>query len=313
MWGIIATWAMAYDGVSKGSKLLIDKHSAVDAIEETIKSVEDEPNFRSVGYGGLPNEKGIVELDSGFMDGDKLSVGAVGGITGFKNPISIAIKLSEESYNNFLVGSGAEEYARLNGFEVKNMSTERSLEIWREKKKRFSEENIRAYDGHDTVGVITLDTYGKMCAGTSTSGLFMKRKGRVGDSPLCGGGFYVDSEVGGAAATGVGEDIMKGCLSYEVVRLMSEGLNPQEAAERAVAEFSEKLKRKANLSRDISVVCMNNKGEWGIGTNIDELSFVIAKEGMNPKVYIAKQQKGRIEFVEATNEWIDEYMKKEIK
>ncbi|WP_132995378.1 N(4)-(beta-N-acetylglucosaminyl)-L-asparaginase [Sporanaerobacter acetigenes] len=313
MWGIIATWAMAYDGVSKGSKLLIDKHSAVDAIEETIKSVEDEPNFRSVGYGGLPNEKGIVELDSGFMDGDKLSVGAVGGITGFKNPISIAIKLSEESYNNFLVGSGAEEYARLNGFEVKNMSTERSLEIWREKKKRFSEENIRAYDGHDTVGVITLDTYGKMCAGTSTSGLFMKRKGRVGDSPLCGGGFYVDSEVGGAAATGVGEDIMKGCLSYEVVRLMSEGLNPQEAAERAVAEFSEKLKRKANLSRDISVVCMNNKGEWGIGTNIDEFSFVIAKEGMNPKVYIAKQQKGRIEFVEATNEWIDEYMKKEIK
>lgn len=312
MWGIIATWAMAYDGVLKGSKLLIDKHSAVDAIEETIKSVEDEPNFRSVGYGGLPNEKGIVELDSGFMDGDKLSVGAVGGITGFKNPISIAIKLSEESYNNFLVGSGAEEYARLNGFEVKNMSTERSLEIWREKKKRFSEENIRAYDGHDTVGVITLDTYGKMCAGTSTSGLFMKRKGRVGDSPLCGGGFYVDSEVGGAAATGVGEDIMKGCLSYEVVRLMSEGLNPQ-AAERAVAEFSEKLKRKANLSRDISVVCMNNKGEWGIGTNIDELSFVIAKEGMNPKVYIAKQQKGRIEFVEATNEWIDEYMKKEIK
>lgn len=313
MWGIIATWAMAYDGVSKGSKLLVDKHSAVDAIEETIKSVEDEPSFRSVGYGGLPNEKGIVELDSGFMDGDKLSVGAVGGITGFKNPISIAIKLSEESYNNFLVGSGAEEYARLNGFEEKDMSTERSLEIWREKKKRFSEENIKAYDGHDTVGVVTLDTYGKMCVGTSTSGLFMKREGRIGDSPLCGGGFYVDSEVGGAAATGVGEDIMKGCLSYEVVRLMREGLNPQEAAERAVAEFSEKLKRKANLSRDISVVCMNNKGEWGIGTNIDEFSFVVAKEGMDIKAYIVKRQKERIEFVEATNKWIDKYMKKEIK
>ena len=313
MWGIIATWAMAYDGVSKGSKLLVDKHSAVDAIEETIKSVEDEPSFRSVGYGGLTNEKGIVELDSGFMDGDKLSVGAVGGITGFKNPISIAIKLSEESYNNFLVGSGAEEYARLNGFEEKDMSTERSLEIWREKKKRFSEENIKAYDGHDTVGVVTLDTYGKMCVGTSTSGLFMKREGRIGDSPLCGGGFYVDSEVGGAAATGVGEDIMKGCLSYEVVRLMKEGLNPQEAAERAVAEFSEKLKRKANLSRDISVVCMNNKGEWGIGTNIDEFSFVVAKEGMDIKAYIVKRQKERIEFVEATNKWIDKYMKKEIK
>lgn len=313
MWGIIATWAMAYDGVLKGSKLLTNKNSSVKAIEETIKSVEDEPSFRSVGYGGLPNEKGIVELDSGFMDGDKMSVGAVGGLTGFKNPISIAIKLSEESYNNFLVGRGAEEYARLNGFEEKDMAAERSLEIWREKKKSFSEENMKAYDGHDTVGVVTLDTYGKMCAGTSTSGLFMKREGRVGDSPLCGGGFYVDSEVGGAAATGVGEDIMKGCLSYEVVRLMKEGCHPQEAAERAVIEFSEKLKRKANISRDISVVCMNNNGEWGIGTNIDEFSFVIAREDMDLVIFLAKRINGKLEYIKATDKWLEDYMSKEIK
>ena len=313
MWGIIATWAMAYDGVLKGSKLLTNKNSSVKAIEETIKSVEDEPSFRSVGYGGLPNEKGIVELDSGFMDGDKMSVGAVGGLTGFKNPISIAIKLSEESYNNFLVGRGAEEYARLNGFEEKDMAAERSLEIWREKKKSFSEENMKAYDGHDTVGVVTLDTYGKMCAGTSTSGLFMKREGRVGDSPLCGGGFYVDSEVGGAAATGVGEDIMKGCLSYEVVRLMKEGCHPQEAAERAVIELSEKLKRKANISRDISVVCMNNNGEWGIGTNIDEFSFVIAREDMDPVIFLAKRINGKLEYIKATDKWLEDYMSKEIK
>lgn len=313
MWGIIATWAMAYDGVLKGSKLLTNKNSSVKAIEETIKSVEDEPSFRSVGYGGLPNEKGIVELDSGFMDGDKMSVGAVGGLTGFKNPISIAIKLSEESYNNFLVGRGAEEYARLNGFEEKDMAAERSLEIWREKKKSFSEENMKAYDGHDTVGVVTLDTYGKMCAGTSTSGLFMKREGRVGDSPLCGGGFYVDSEVGGAAATGVGEDIIKGCLSYEVVRLMKEGCHPQEAAERAVIEFSEKLKRKANISRDISVVCMNNNGERGIGTNIDEFSFVIAREDMDPVIFLAKRINGKLEYIKATDKWLEDYMSKEIK
>lgn len=313
MWGIIATWAMAYDGVLKGRELLMNKGSSVEAIEDVIKSVEDNPSFRSVGYGGLPNEKGIVELDAGFMDGDSLSVGAVGGIRGFKNPISIAIKLSEESYNNFLVGSGAGEYGRLNGFEEKDMGTERSLEIWREKIKCFSEKNMKAYDGHDTVGVVTLDTYGKMCTGTSTSGLFMKREGRVGDSPLCGGGFYVDSEVGGAAATGVGEDIMKGCLSYEVVRLMKEGYHPQEAAERAVAEFCKKLKRKANLSRDISVVCMNNDGEWGIGTNIDEFSFVVAKEDMEPVIYLAKRIDGGIKYIEATDKWIEDYMSKEIK
>ena len=193
------------------------------------------------------------------------------------------------------------------------MGTKRSLEIWREKKKSFSEKSMKAYDGHDTVGVVSLDTFGKMCTGTSTSGLFMKREGRVGDSPLCGGGFYVDSEVGGAAATGVGEDIMKGCLSYEVVRLMKDGYHPQEAAEKAVAEFCEKLMRKTELSRDVSVICMNNDGEWGIGTNIEEFSFVVAREDMDPVIYLAKRIDGKLKYIKATDKWLEDYMRKEIK
>lgn len=313
MWAIIATWAMAYDGVLKGSEILKKRQSSTNAIEEIIKSVEDNPSYRSVGYGGLPNEKGIVELDAGFMDGDSLSVGAVAGITGFRNPISIAIKLSEEPYNNFLVGGGGEEYAKLKGFEEKDMLTQKSKEIWTNKKKEFNNQNIKAYDGHDTVGVVVLDTIGKMCVGTSTSGLFMKREGRVGDSPLCGSGFYVDSTVGGAVATGVGEDIMKGCLSYEAVRLMESGLHPQAAAEKSVGLFCRKLIEKGNSLRDISLVCMNSDGEWGVGSNILEFSFVIATETINPNIYLAKRVKDEIKYTFASDNWIKDYMAKELK
>src|SRR5690606_2634640 len=95
---------------------------------------------------------------------------------------------------------------------------------------------------------------GKMCAGTSTSGLFMKRKGRVGDSPIPGSGFYVDSCIGGAVATGLGEDIMKGCISYEIVRLMGEGHSPSEAAEKAVKDLNDRLLKRQGKVGDISVV-----------------------------------------------------------
>src|SRR5690606_10503834 len=129
--------------------------------------------------------------------------------------------------------------------------------------KETIEKGLSPYDGHDTVGMVALDSRNSMAAGTSTSGLFMKKRGRVGDSPLSGSGFYVDSEIGGATATGLGEDIMKGCVSYEIVRLMKEGYTPQGAADKAVAELNDLLIKKRKKAGDISVVCINNKGEFG--------------------------------------------------
>ncbi len=159
--------------------------------------VEDCPEYRSVGYGGLPNQECEVELDAAFMDGDSLSIGAVGGIKDFKNPISIARKLMDEEYNIFLVGLGAEKYAHKMGFERKNMLTEYSREQWQKKIVENNKINSKPYDGHDTVGgVVGLDQNRKMAVATSTSGLFMKKVGRIGDSPLSGSGFYVDSEIG---------------------------------------------------------------------------------------------------------------------
>lgn len=307
-WTIIATWRMALEGVSAASEMLESRGSSSDAVEAAVKMVEDYPLYKSVGYGGLPNENCEVELDAAFMDGDTLSIGAVGGIKNFKNPVSIARRLSMERFNTFLVGTGAEEFAGRNGFENKKMLTKQAERLWAKRVEEIREKNLSPYDGHDTVGVICLDRAGHMAAATSTSGLFMKKRGRVGDSPIPGSGFYVDSTIGGAAATGLGEDIMKGCLSYEVVRIMAQGVHPQHAAEKAVYEFSCRLKERRGKSGAVSIVCVNNKGEWGVGTNV-EFSFVAAADGSNPKVYVAEPEGCTTIYSEASKEWLDAYLK----
>ena len=107
------------------------------------------------------------------------------------------------------------------------MLTDRAKIHYHNRTKEITNTELKPYSGHDTVGMVCLDTAGHMTSATSTSGLFMKHPGRLGDSPVCGSGFYVDSFVGGASATGLGEDVMKGCVSYEIVRLMKEGMHPQ--------------------------------------------------------------------------------------
>lgn len=115
-----------------------------------------------------------------------------------------------------------------------------------------------------------------------------EEKGRVGDSPIAGSGFYVDSSVGGASATGLGEDLMKGCISYEIVRLMAEGMHPQAACEKAVNQLDHRLKERRGHAGDLSLIAMNNKGEWGVATNIEGFSFAVATENQEPIVYLTK-------------------------
>ena len=310
MWGAIATWRMAYDGIVDAKKILTAKGTSGDAVESLIKNVEDYPFYKSVGYGGLPNEEGILEMDAAFMDGDTFKIGAVAGITDTKNPISVARKLSDEKFNSFRVGVGADKYAMTEGFERKNMLTRRAHKIWEKRLKEIHEKNLSPYDGHDTVGAITLDSTGSMSAGTSSSGLFMKKAGRVGDSPLSGSGFYVDSEIGGAAATGLGEDLMKGCLSYEIVRLMGEGLTPQHACDKAVYEFHDKLTQRYGKAGAFSLVAMNCSGDWGVATNV-EFTFSVCNAQENPSIYLAKMGENHTTIIEPiTQEWLDAYEKR---
>ncbi|AUI71051.1 N(4)-(beta-N-acetylglucosaminyl)-L-asparaginase [Companilactobacillus alimentarius] len=309
-YAMIGTWRMAYEGLSQGLNLLKSGGSSGDTVESAIKVVEDYPFFKSVGYGGLPNEDGLVELDSAFMNGDTFGVGAVMGIRDVKNPISVSRSLSKEHFNSVLVGDGATQYAVKNGFELKNMLTSRAKKIWEKRKREIAEKNLSPYDGHDTVGMISLDQEGSMSVGTSTSGLFMKKAGRTGDSALVGDGFYVDSDIGGAAATGLGEDIMKGCLCYEIVRLMGNGISPQDACDQALYPFLRKLKKHFGKIGEFSLVALNKSGQWGVATNV-EFTFAMGNDHETAAVYIAypdENDKTRINPI--TQDWMDAYEKR---
>lgn len=309
-WGAIATWRMAHDGVTEALRQLENRGTAGDAVETLIKTVEDYPYYKSVGYGGLPNAEGILEMDAAYMDGDTFKIGAVAGITDVKNPIAVARKLSDEKFNSFRIGEGAVKYAMLNGFERTNMLTERAHKIWEKRLREIHEHQLNPYDGHDTVGAITLDQTGSMTAGTSSSGLFMKKPGRVGDSPLSGSGFYVDSEIGGAAATGLGEDLMKGCLSYEIVRLMGEGLTPQAACDQAVYQFHDKLTKRYGKAGAFSLIALAKNGEWGVATNV-EFTFSVGNETLSPQIFIAQPGENQTTTIEPiTEDWLIAYEKR---
>lgn len=318
MWGMIATWRMAVEGITKGAQILKEGGGAGDAIETAIREVEDFPYYKSVGYGGLPNEEMEVEMDAAYMDGNTLDIGAVAAIRDFANPVSIARRLSQEKVNSMLVSEGAEKFAHKEGFERKNMLTDRAKAHYRKRLKEMTaqaavqaaSQELKPYSGHDTVGMACLDMTGRMTAATSTSGLFMKKKGRVGDSPISGSGFYADSKKGAASATGLGEDLMKGCISYEIVRLMGEGMHPQEACETAVNRLDAELKERRGTAGDLSLIAMNPKGQWGVATNIEGFSFAVVTEDQEPAVYlVTRGDDGHCTYEEASGEWMENYMK----
>lgn len=291
MWGIIGTWEMVLEGLKEGGQQLQDSSHVFDAIESTVKTVEANELFTSVGLGGLPNEEGELELDAAFMDGKTMSIGAVAGIRGFLHPVSIARSLMDGPFNNFLVGVGAEKHALSQGFEQQEMVTESAKEKWKLHQKEVKK-GLSPYIGHDTVCVVGLDKHHNMATCTSTSGLFYKRAGRVGDSPISGSGYYVDEQIGGAAATGLGEDIMKGCVSFSIVQKMKR-MSPQEACIEAVQELTELLIDRRKKAGDISVIAMNSEGDYGAATNIDVFHFAVMTETIGLKL-LTVNDKGEV-------------------
>lgn len=307
MWGIIATWRMALEGVSESASALAGGGRAADAVVEAVAAVEDFPLYKSVGYGGLPTENGEVELDAAFMDGDTLAFGAVGNLIDIANPVRVAHALSRQRYNSLLVGQGAREWALEQGFADKQMLTERAMQHYRKRCRETLDRGLSPYDGHDTVGIIGLDVRGSMSVATSTSGLFMKKRGRIGDSPIMGSGFYCDSEAGAATATGVGEDLMKGCTSYEIVRRMAGGMTPQQAADSVVFELEDKLMSRFGRAGDLSVVCMNRRGEFGAATNISTFSFVVATADRPLTVFRAEREAQGTRYWPVDETWMQAY------
>lgn len=283
---MIATWEMAFDGMKSQYEMLEKNEIEIDqAIINAVRDVEDNPSFKSVGYGGLPNIDGKVQLDASFMQGNTMRVGAIAALEGFANPINIAYQLKDNQFNSFLVGDGATKYAEKNGFEKKMMLTEDSLGEYNKRQIQIKEENLSPYSGHDTVCILGRDSNGSISVGTSTSGLFMKENGRVGDSPLSGSGYYANSDYGACAATGLGEDIMKTCISYDVVSKIKHGATAQEAADLAMEEATKTLNSKYEKCGDISIVCCDALGNYGAASNISEFTYVVMSSENNPKIY----------------------------
>ena len=303
---LIATWKMSYEAMKRARKSYMKANSIGDVVEMIITEIEDNPDFHSVGYSGLPNREGVVELDAAFMDGTTLGYGAIAGVQDIKNPIKVARSLIKNHYNTVLVGTGANQYAQENGFEFREMLSEEAKEKWIERVSK--EERLTAYDGHDTVCVIGMDNQHEMVVGVSTSGLFMKHPGRIGDSPIIGSGYYCDSLIGGAAATGLGEDIMRGCLSIRIVEKMKEGILPQEACEQVLKEHLQRLQlAKREQIGGISLIAMNCDGEIGAATNEKEFPFVVTDE-KETVMYSVKNENGSIVIEKKDEDWVKSYL-----
>lgn len=269
MYALISTWDMSYRGLAAAQAMLAAGGSAGDAAVCAVQDVEADPAWTSVGYGGYPALDGHVRTDAAYMDGNTLRFGAIMSAENIASPVAAARLLCGRQTNCLLAGPGAEEFARGAGLPMKTMLTDGARKAWQQAlRERQTAESLGAYSGHDTVCVLALDEAGHMVAATSTSGLFMKENGRVGDSPVIGSGFYCDARYGAAAATGLGEDIMRGCLSYSITMLMKRGAHPEEACREALGEL---VARKLQLGEDagsMSVIALSAKGEFGAATTV---------------------------------------------
>ncbi len=256
---VIATWDVG-NATAKAWEVLNKGGSALDAVEQGVMMEEADVNNQSVGKGGRPDRDGNVTLDACIMDKDS-NCGAVVYLQNITHAVSVARKVMEDTPHVMLAGKGAEQFAYEKGFQKENLLTEKSKQEWLEWAKTSKYEPIINIENHDTIGMLTIDSNGDMAGACTTSGMAYKIGGRIGDSPIIGAGLFVDNEVGGATATGVGEEVVRTVGSFLIVELMRQGKSPQEACEEGVRRIL--AKNKNNPDFQIGFIAMNKKGETG--------------------------------------------------
>lgn len=258
----LATWKHGLPAVNRAAEVFHQGGNLLDAIEKGINIPEQDPEVTSVGYGGLPNAEGIVELDAGIMDGTRHRAGAVCGLRGVKTPISVARLVLEKTSHTTIGGIGLQEFARNMGYHPEQLLTPNSLKKWMEWKADPHRQTFWIdSEHHDTIGVVATDGKGHIVAGCSTSGLAWKIPGRVADSPLVGCGYYADDRAGGASATGDGDLMSNYCTSVSIVQMMARGASPQEACEELLRDMVKAESK--NKEAACAVIAMNSRGEVG--------------------------------------------------
>jgi N4-(beta-N-acetylglucosaminyl)-L-asparaginase len=294
--------------VQKAFTMITQGTDVLDALIAGVNLVELDPTDDSVGYGGLPNAEGVVQLDSCCMHGPKRRAGGVAALEGVRTPSLVARAVMENTDHHLLVGKGAQEFARGMGFKIEDdLNTEHSRQLWLEWKRRTdpshyldpkdrAEAGLRAamqmareglIDRDHLYGTINCDgvnTRGEICGVTTTSGLSWKIPGRVGDSPILGAGLYVDGAVGAAGSTGRGEANLYNLCSFLIVESMRRGTHPKdagmEALKRVVSNTFEKRllndRRQPNFGLNFYV--LNARGEFA-GVSMYPSKFAVCDEG----------------------------------
>lgn len=258
---IVSTWGFGKPANEVALKTLQGGGSALDAVEQGVRLVETSGNT-SVGLSGKPNAAGVVQLDACIMNGPGHQAGSVAGVEGVVHPISAARLVMEKTPHVMLVGAGAHWFAEQNGLEVRDGQADKAnYREWLARQKRPTPGKGDKPENHDTIAQIILDADGNIAGGCSTSGWSGKVPGRVGDSPIIGGGVYVDNEVGAAGATGLGENVMRYCASYQVVENMRHGMSPTEACAEAIRRIARTDPQGMDLA--INFIAIDKHGKFG--------------------------------------------------
>jgi len=275
---VIATWNTPL-AVETAAKVLQNGGTALDAVEKGCRIEEANEKGQSVGKGGLPDRDGNVTLDACIMD-DKGNYGAVVCVENIMHVISVARKVMEETPHVLLAGKGAEQFAVTQGFKREDLLTEASKKAWEKWKVKSEYKPIINIENHDTIGMLAIDKEGNISGACTTSGLAYKMAGRVGDSPIIGSGLFIDNEIGGATATGLGEEVLKTVGSFLIVELMRQGRTPQQACEEAIGRIVNKPN--SNYKNfQVGYVAVNKQGEYGAYSIHEWFSYNLFKDGEN--------------------------------
>ena len=294
--------------VAKAFTMMTGGADVLDSLIAGVNIVELDPLDDSVGYGGLPNADGVVQLDSSCMHGPRKRAGAVAGLEGVRTPSLVAKAVMENTDHHLIVGKGAQEFARNMGFNIEaDLNTENSRKKWLEWKRRIDSEHyldpkkraeagqraakdmlalgmLREENLHGTINCDGINSKGEICGVTTTSGLAWKIPGRIGDSPILGAGLYVDGSVGAAGSTGRGEANLYNLCSFVIIEEMRRGAHPKDAGMEVLNRIKNNTIEKRLLNSrglpnfGITFYMLNAKGEYASVTMYEGTSFAMCNE-----------------------------------
>jgi N4-(beta-N-acetylglucosaminyl)-L-asparaginase len=284
------------EAVRKAYTMIVNGDDAINAVISGVNLVENDPKDHSVGLGGLPNEEGIVELDSCCMHGPTHNAGAVAALQNIKNPSSVAKVVMERTDHVLIVGKGALNFAKRHGFREEDLLTDEARKIWLRWRETLSEKDdwfppdesdtlmqsvMEQRSHYGTISCCGLDQRGGLSGVTTTSGLAFKIGGRVGDSPIIGAGLYVDNEVGACGSTGRGEENIKNASCFMVVEYMRMGKSPVEACQlvcKRIVDHAFARGLKTDTGRptfNVSFYAINKNGQYGAASIIGARNFCV--------------------------------------